>query len=591
MTKLMEQRSFRLIVCLLLLIMLAVGSFCVGVWSYGVEDGWNYANGFMGTSSCLSFVQEGLWYVQENIGYLDAEFLDNMGSYAGRAFSYSITLSGDYTIVDTTRENSYYVVAEGGTHNGINYIIGGYIDLPVERYDGCYVEYALYDMFSGVFPWIKIIAVASFCAALVLLVLLLITLANRSRTERPGKLLSLPLELVPIGYAVMFCVWVVLWLGIFYDYRIDGIVRPFYWIFVNTTALTALLCLIVSQTSARILRERLLATWILRHVPLDWWIVGVFLVQFAILFVTWAAWEPVWSMILIPFDVIVFLLVILFNNQRKKVQRAAKELAGGNLSYKVDTRHLGSVWWRIGESLNQIGDGMSAAVEERMKSERMKTELITNVSHDLKTPLTSIINYVHLLKDETLSAEATREYLEILDRQSAKLKKLTEDVMEASKAASGVIAANAEDLNASEVLEQTVGEFARRMLDAGLEPVVRLPEEPVILSADSALLGRVLENLMTNIIKYAQTGTRVYFDLVVNEKQVHMITKNISREPLNISADELMARFVRGDRSRNSEGSGLGLSIAKSLTELMGGKLNLVLDGDLFKAELIFDLI
>ncbi|MCD8117350.1 MAG: HAMP domain-containing histidine kinase [Oscillospiraceae bacterium] len=257
----------------------------------------------------------------------------------------------------------------------------------------------------------------------------------------------------------------------------------------------------------------------------------------------------------------------------------------------MDTKKLHLTWKDLGQNLNSLGDGMALAVEERMRSERMKTELITNVSHDLKTPLTSIINYIDLLKDETLPVEKRREYIDVLERQSAKLKKLTEDVVEASKAVSGAIEVNWEELDVTELLEQSVGEYSERLHEAEIEPVIHMPRESVLLLADGRLLGRVLDNLITNILKYAQPGTRAYFDLTVDQGRLEIAIKNISRAPLDIPAEELMERFVRGDSSRSSEGSGLGLSIALSLTKLMGGELELILDGNLFKAFITFPIV
>lgn len=231
---------------------------------------------------------------------------------------------------------------------------------------------------------------------------------------------------------------------------------------------------------------------------------------------------------------------------------------------------------------------MSRAVEERMKSERFKTELITNVSHDIKTPLTSIINYVDLLEKEKLDNPKAEEYLEVLERQSARLKKLIEDLMEASKASTGNLAVHLERLEAGVFLVQTVGEFEEKTMASNLELLIQKPETPVYIMADGRHFWRVIDNLMNNICKYAQPGTRVYINLEVSGEEVLMTFRNTSRYALNISSEELMERFVRGDSSRNTEGSGLGLSIAQSLMELMNGKMELYVDGDLFKVVLHF---
>ena len=245
----------------------------------------------------------------------------------------------------------------------------------------------------------------------------------------------------------------------------------------------------------------------------------------------------------------------------------------------------------VAKYLNDIAGGFSNAIEENLKSERMKTELITNVSHDLKTPLTSIINYVDLLKAENIENEKAKEYIEVLDNKSQRLKKLTEDLVEASKASSGNIKLTMEKLKVKELIHQVTGEFEDKFEARKLETILSYPEENVFILADSRYLYRVLENIYSNIAKYAKEDTRVYVDIVKNNKKVLIAIKNISKEQLNISADELMQRFVRGDSSRNTEGSGLGLSIAKSLTELQGGSFDIYLDGDLFKVVIEFPIV
>ena len=237
------------------------------------------------------------------------------------------------------------------------------------------------------------------------------------------------------------------------------------------------------------------------------------------------------------------------------------------------------------ENLNAIGTGMTRAVEQRMKSERLKTELITNVSHDIKTPLTSIVNYVDLLEKEELPEKAT-EYLAVLDRQSKRLKKLTEDLVEASKASTGNVAVRLTPILVNEIVHQAIGDYDERLTAGKLEVVVTTYEGNLNAMADGRLLWRVLDNLLSNVCKYALAGTRVYIDLGTRDNRVVVSMKNISRDQLNVNADELMERFVRGDTSRHTEGSGLGLNIAKSLMELMGGTFALSVDGDLFKAEL-----
>ena len=234
-------------------------------------------------------------------------------------------------------------------------------------------------------------------------------------------------------------------------------------------------------------------------------------------------------------------------------------------------------------------NGLENAVNGRMKSERFKTELITNVSHDIKTPLTSIINYTDLLKKENIETEPVKGYIEVLDRQSERLKKLITDLLEASKASSGNIKLDIAEVDAGLMLEQVYGEYQNKFEKAGLTGIVTKPSETVFIKADANHLFRVFDNILGNVVKYAQPGTRVYIDLTQNDETITISFKNISKEKLNITGEELMERFVRGDRSRNTEGSGLGLSIAKSLANLMGGKLEIVIDGDLFKVEVRFN--
>lgn len=315
---------------------------------------------------------------------------------------------------------------------------------------------------------------------------------------------------------------------------------------------------------------------------------AVVLVNFFGTLFTWISGSVFLLLVLAALDIAGLYFVIRTVRQLKTLQTAGRKLAAGDLNYTVDTEKMYPVLKEHGDNLNAVSVGMSRAVNERMKSERFKTELITNVSHDLKTPLTSIVSYVDLLKKEPTESEAAREYIEVLDRQSQKLKKLTTDLVDASKASSGALPVHSEKLDLGELLRQSAGEYTEKFAAAGIVPVLLVPEGETYVTADGRLLWRVLDNLLGNAVKYAQSGTRLYLELMQDETETVLTLKNISREPLNIPAEELMERFVRGDGSRHTDGSGLGLSIAKSLMELMGGKLALTLDGDLFKAALVF---
>ena len=284
-------------------------------------------------------------------------------------------------------------------------------------------------------------------------------------------------------------------------------------------------------------------------------------------------------------------LLVLIVISLQKLKAGGEALAEGNLNASVDLKHMYGVLRSHGENLNSIAQGMQKAVQQQLKSERFRTDLITNVSHDIKTPLTSIVNYVDLLKKEDVQPEKAKEYIAVLDRQSARLKKLTEDLVEASKASSGTLPVHLEAVDVNVLLSQVSGEYQSRFELCKLEPIVKLSSEDPQILADGKLLWRVFDNLLSNICKYAMPGTRVSFTSEVQDGRVSLSFKNITNYPLDITADELLERFVRGDSSRSTEGSGLGLSIAQSLTGLQKGTFDLVVDGDLFKANLSFPLL
>ena len=328
-------------------------------------------------------------------------------------------------------------------------------------------------------------------------------------------------------------------------------------------------------------------------IPFAWrTAIGVPVVGLLILFLTIGAYAEggVFPLILMVACVGVYALCLYAAYAIRVLQRSGEELSRGNLSYKTDTRKLRSVFREQAENLNAIGDGMEAAVAEKMKSEHFKTELITNVSHDIKTPLTSIINYADLLSKEELSGKA-REYTEILLRQSARLKKLTEDLVEASKATTGNLPCNPERLSVCQIVRQSLGEYEERLEAAGLQVRTTIPEGDLYAMVDGRLLWRVLENLYSNATKYALSGTRVYLVVTEDDGRVCVSMKNISREPLTVDGEELTERFVKGDASRSSEGSGLGLNIARSLVELQHGTFRVTCDGDLFRCDISFAIV
>ena len=288
--------------------------------------------------------------------------------------------------------------------------------------------------------------------------------------------------------------------------------------------------------------------------------------------------------------IVLYSLITIALLQMRKLQRAGKELADGGLESPLDTGRMMWDFKEHGDNLNHIQDGIQKAVEEQLKSERFKTELITNVSHDIKTPLTSIINYVDLLEKEEIDNPRVQEYLEVLGRQSGRLKKLIEDLMEASKASTGNLTVVYESCDVHVMLIQTIGEFEEKLKANRIDLIVQSGDVPFVIQADPRHLWRIFDNLMNNICKYAQSSTRAYVNIEQKQQSVRIVFRNISKYALNVEAEELMERFVRGDSSRNTEGSGLGISIAKSLTELMQGSFELVVDGDLFKVIVTFPM-
>lgn len=447
--------------------------------------------------------------------------------------------------------------------------------------------------------------------ALLALVFLLWSAGHRAGAE--GIVLSWPHRVFTEAWVLLFGLGAILFVFIFceeYYYTFYGVIvqadRDWIWFlaglgaaavgamgmllagFLNTLAIrvkaralarTTLLCRVVS-----FLWRRLSA--FVRELPFTWKAVLSFLAYLAAIWCVDHIWPlPYWYPIPgVLINVAVLLLLAWWAASFWRVRKGTQVIASGNLNHQIDTAHLPGDLKEQAEALNNISGGLTQAVNEQMKSERFKAELITNVSHDLKTPLTSIINYVNLLKTTQQADPKAREYIEVLDRKSQRLKKLTEDLVEASKASTGALSVNREKIGMVQLLDQALGEYEERLEGKRLTVVRTLPEGECYVYADGRHLWRVMDNLLSNCAKYALEGTRVYVEILRGKGSVSLSVKNISREPLNVPPERLLERFVRGDESRTTEGSGLGLSIAKSLTELQGGTFQLVVDGDLFKA-------
>lgn len=357
------------------------------------------------------------------------------------------------------------------------------------------------------------------------------------------------------------------------------------------TVLRSALIARIARFLWRIVRSLFLGLWrIARNLPLLWKtalvMAGVFFLEMLFVLAGYGSVDGIF-VIMKAVELLAALYIAL---NLRTLQKGGEKMARGDFSSPIDTKYLIGDFKRYGQELNDVQSGLEQAVQEQMKAEHLKTELITNVSHDIKTPLTSIVNYVDLLKKEDIPSPEAREYIAVLDRQSHRLKKLTEDLVEASKASSGVLNVDLQPTDVNVLFSQIEGEYQERLAACQLTLVTQPPAPGTVIRADSRLLSRVMDNLVSNICKYALPSTRVYVVSTLSREAVTISFKNVSRDELNISPDELMERFVRGDASRHTEGSGLGLSIARSLVQLQGGRFDLAIDADLFRADITFPL-
>lgn len=500
-----------------------------------------------------------------------------------------------------------YNIYEGSTEDtqtyGTTYTLHAYVADPLTVSDSYETTYTIFSMIGSLGNALFLIAGISITLLLLSLTYLVCVAGHRPKTDEIVLNVQDKIPLDIYGFiafvAISFCVamaenlsWVVSWDIL----RLSGLAASVLGleIFCLATLLTLVtrfkkggwwknsICYILLRYVWKLWK----AVWstiedVLKAIPVIWKVVLVWL-GISLLYVLFI-FIPPFTILLNTILLVVFSSIAV---QWQKLHRAGKQLSEGNLDYKIDTSKMFFTFKQHGENLNNISKGIAIALEQKMKSERLRTELITNVSHDIKTPLTSIINYVDLLKKENLPEQAS-VYVEVLDRQSNRLKKLTEDLVEASKASTGNIQCHLAPLDIVELTQQSIAEYSENLEKAYLEPIITAPQnEPVFILADGNLMWRVLSNLLNNACKYSQPNTRVYLHIKQNEDNVWITIKNISREQLNVAPDELMERFVRGDSSRSTEGSGLGLNIARSLVELQKGKFMLSIDGDLFKAQI-----
>ncbi|MBR3952336.1 MAG: HAMP domain-containing histidine kinase [Oscillospiraceae bacterium] len=626
MKKLFQSLFLKMLAFVLVCILTPVLIGCCWFASIAYDEGMYFGEEpeFEHTSSAKRFVDVNLADVREYIywndisGLIKAEYRFNH-----KNFAYIIYDEEENIVVNTIPEDEmknihspddkgsegYILVTEGYPADEVNeegrplknYSMEGYLIMPMDpNYDG-YAEFAEFEFMSENLDYF--IRMGIFCfASCAVLVLYLIACSGKNSEGKIDLRGLNAMDFDILLFVAALGIWSIAEMLLNIRFAYDDIYKyiAFGLCFAGLTAITLM---VIMSTAAHLKTEKWwhhtfiwqcchfvakFFRWFMANIGITWKLalaVGAYSFVIYILGILTTEYNfGAFALLLALFVLAAAICIaIWFGSQLRKIKRGGEAIANGDFDYRINAKELWPVLRGHAYDLNCAALGMSKAVDDRLKSERFKTELITNVSHDLKTPLTSIVSYVDLLKKEDIQSETALEYIEVIDRQSAKLKKLTEDLVEASKATSGAVAVNKEVLGIGELIMQSVGEFSEKLESAEITPVMNLPEEDITVFADGRLLWRVFDNLIQNIIKYAQPGTRAYFDISEEAGNAVLTIRNISREPLNMSAESLMERFVRGDASRGSEGNGLGLSIAKSLTELCGGTFDLMLDGDLYK--------
>lgn len=515
---------------------------------------------------------------------------------------------GNYTEID------YYYDGVKIDENTDIYTVNMSVDQSFPVKDQYFFTKLLFDVVYALLYWIYPIGIISLILSVVSFVLLMCASGRRAGEEGlfHGPFYKIPIDLLVAGLLFLF---IFIFILIADEWYLGDVLM---WILIGITVLAAVnafigLCMSIAvRIKGKTLFSNTFIWILLRSIAkaFKWTFKGILFLLYAIPLI----WRTVLFIIVNTFLDIVFLCiangdlefallfwvikslgiipaVIYASLMLRKLQKGGRALAKGDISYRIDTR--GMIWdfRRHGEDLNSISSGMALAVEERLKSERMKTELITNVSHDIKTPITSIINYSSLISKEECSCDKHREYSEVLVRKSERLKRLLDDLVEASKATTGNLEICPEPCDGVVLISQAAGEYEERCKAADLELIWDMPSTPIMIMADQRRIWRIFDNLLSNACKYSLPHSRVYLSVKKVGKDAVFNIKNTSLSPLNISPEELTQRFVRGDSSRTTEGNGLGLSIAKSLTELQGGTMDITIDGDLFKVTLTFPIV
>lgn len=508
----------------------------------------------------------------------------------------------DYKTNTKITANEWNGVINGSGQGVIpnNYVLAVGVDTAYPVQDEFYTQNKLYEQYA---PWMNVIMVSGIGAIILFLIIFiwLTIIAGRTKEDKVLKLMAFDQLKTEIGAAIIIVPVVLILTSVGTGfYMVDGTSNMEITSIVYSVM--AVVCFAILFIGYLSLIRRIKAKNLWSNSLLKWLIqftkdvfanrsctfrtiacfIGFVLVQM-LLFSN----DDI-MLLGLAVDIAIFVYVVKGAMAKQKIRKGITRIAGGEVDYNIDLNGLKGDNLDMAVRINTIGEGLNKAMEESMKSERLKTDLITNVSHDIKTPLTSIINYVELLKRENFTDTKVQGYLAILEEKAQRLKHLTEDVVEASKITSGNINLEFMNINLVELINQTNGEFAEKFANRNLKIVLRLPEEAAVIRADGKRMWRVLENIYNNAAKYALSGTRIYADLVVTSRTVEFSLKNISENALNITAEELTERFIRGDVSRGTEGSGLGLSIAKSLTEIQGGQFQLYLDGDLFKVTITY---
>lgn len=524
---------------------------------------------------------------------------------------------------DLTETTSFQAENIQETSKKINYTITVHLKNELKEKDVFYYITRIYKFIENNEKLLVALSVISAVLTLVLFVFLMCSAGHKKGTDGIyiSRFNKFPYDITAVLTALLSAGVVGLALssldytGELMDYNTSALpfIPPFY--ALSVMAVSALLSIFCITTAVRLKTKTLIKStliykilrfvfkqikrlfrfciYVLQKIPTVWKSVlvisAIFLVEF-IMSVAISDGDSA-ALILVAFNLAIAVSAVLFCIMFSEIKNGTEKIAKGNTEEKINEYRMIGDLKSHAQNINSINDGIARAVEQKMKSERFKTELITNVSHDIKTPLTSIINYVDLLSKEDIDNENAVEYIEVLSRQSSKLKKLIEDLLEASKASTGNLAVNFTKIEIGTLLSQTLGEYEDRFVEKLLEPVLNNRSQTLFISADNRHMWRIFDNILNNIAKYTQENTRVYIDVTERGGTAEITFKNISKEKLNISGDELMERFVRGDSSRNTEGSGLGLSIAKSLAELQKGRCDVQIDGDLFKVKLTFPVV